>query len=88
MKLKDMKVSKRAYIGFGILELLMVVLVIAAITATKGVNSRLEQIVKTNDTLITAAYDVKDADNTVEVVLLARFTSKKDADVQALRPAE
>ncbi len=79
MKLKDIRISKRLFIGFGILDLLMVALVITGITATKRMNDRLEGIVNNNDAMIEAAYDVKDGVVTINLTTLASFTTKDEA---------
>ena len=44
MNFKNIRIGKRLGIGFGILGLMMIVLVVAGITATATMNSRLEEI--------------------------------------------
>ncbi len=79
MKLKDIRISRRLFVGFGILELLMVVLIITGVSATRGMNGRLEQIVQKNNALVEAAYGLKDGVNTLNLTVLASFTSKDEA---------
>jgi methyl-accepting chemotaxis protein len=78
VKLKDIKIGKRLFIGFAILELLMVVLVFAGVSATRSMNSRLEQIVNNNDPKIEAAHGVKEAVSAINIAALELFTAKDD----------
>jgi methyl-accepting chemotaxis protein len=78
MKLKDVSISKRLLIGFGIVELLMVVLVVTGIRATSNMNARLEELAAVNTEKIRAAYDVKDGVNTINLTTLASFATKDE----------
>jgi len=82
MVFKDVGISKRLAIGFGILGFLMVALVVTGITATSMINSRLEQIAQVNNAKIQAAYEMKDGIKTVNLMALSKLLSR-DATVTA-----
>lgn len=77
--LKNIGISKRLAIGFGILGFLMVLLVITGITAASMINSRLEQIARVNNAKIQAAYETKDGIKTVNLMALSKLLSKDEA---------
>ena len=79
MALRNIRISKRLAIGFGILGFLMVVLVITGITATSVINSGLEQIAQVNNAKIQAAYDMKDGIKSVNLMVLSKLSSKDEA---------
>jgi methyl-accepting chemotaxis protein len=79
MNFRDIRISKRLGIGFGILGLLMITLVIAGIAATKMMNSHLEQITQVNNFKIQTAYDVKDGVKNVQLLVLSGLVSKDEA---------
>jgi methyl-accepting chemotaxis protein len=79
MKLKDIKIGRRLFVGFGVVELLMVVLVITGIATTRNMNTRLEYIVNVTAEKVEAAYDLKDAVNTINLTSLGTFSTKDEA---------
>jgi methyl-accepting chemotaxis protein len=79
MNLKNIKINRRLGIAFGILGLLMIVLVITGIGATRMMNSRLEQITRINNAKIQAAYDMKDGIKTVNLFVLSKLVTKDQA---------
>ena len=79
MAFKDIRISKRLAIGFGILGFFMIVLVITGITATSVINSGLEQIAQVNNAKIQAAYDMKDGIKSVNLMILSKLSSKDEA---------
>ena len=79
MKLKDIRVGKRLFIGFGIMNLILVGICIFGLSMITSVNGSLEQIVQKNNVLIQAAYDMKDGFDTVTLTVLATLTSKDEA---------
>ena len=79
MALRNIRISKRLAIGFGILGFLMVALVITGITATSVINSGLEQIAQVNNAKIQAAYDMKDGIKSVNLMILSKLSSKDEA---------
>ena len=76
---RNVGISKRLAIGFGILGFLMVALVITGIVATSMINSRLEQIAQVNNAKIQAAYETKDGIKTVNLMALSKLLSKDEA---------
>ena len=79
MNFKDIRIGKRLGIGFGILGLMMIVLVVAGITATATMNSRLEEIAKVNSIKTQSAYEAMDAVKTLQATMLAGFVQKDEA---------
>ncbi|OPY60889.1 MAG: Methyl-accepting chemotaxis protein McpS [Syntrophorhabdaceae bacterium PtaU1.Bin034] len=79
MIFKNIGISKRLAIGFGILGFLMVVLVITGIISTSMINSRLEQITQVNTAKIQAAYEMKDGIKTVNLMAFGTLLSKDEA---------
>ena len=79
MKLKDIRIGKRLFIGFGIMNLILVGICIFGLSMITSVNGSLEQIVEKNNVLIKAAYDMKDGLNTANLTALAAFTTKDEA---------
>ena len=79
MNLKDIRIGKRLFIAFGILELLMVALIIIGARTTVSMNGRLEDIVNEHNALIDAAYNVKDGVVTINLTTLASIMTKDEA---------
>ena len=79
MKLKDIRVGKRLFIGFGIMNFILVGICVFGLSMITGVNGSLEQIVGKNDVLIKAAYDMKDGFSAVNLTVLAALTAKDEA---------
>ena len=79
MKLKDIRVGKRLFIAFGIMDFMLVAICFFGLSMIGGVNGSLEQIVGKNDVLTKAAYDMKDGFNTVSLTVLAALTTKDEA---------
>jgi methyl-accepting chemotaxis protein len=79
MKLKDMRIGKRLGIGFGLLVLMMVALVIAGIVATRGMNAKLNQIVKINNAKVEAAQNFLTGTKTTSALLLGAMATKDEA---------
>ena len=79
MKLKDIRVGKRLFIAFGIMDFILVAICAFGLSMITGVNGSLEQIVGKNDVLIKAAYDMKDGFSAVNLTVLAALTTKDEA---------
>ena len=79
MKLKDIRVGKRLFIAFGIMDFILVGICAFGLSMITGVNGSLEQIVGKNDVLTKAAYDMKDGLNTANLAILAALTTKDEA---------
>ncbi|MGA2106268.1 MAG: methyl-accepting chemotaxis protein [Syntrophorhabdales bacterium] len=79
MKLKDIRVGKRLFVGFGIMDFILVAICLFGLSMIAGVNGSLEQIVGKNDVLIKAAYDMKDGFSAVNLTVLAALTAKDEA---------
>jgi methyl-accepting chemotaxis protein len=79
MKLKDIKVGKRLFIAFGIMNLMLVGICAFGLSMITGVNGSLEQVVGKNDVLTKAAYDMKDGLKTANLAILAALTTKDEA---------
>ena len=79
MKLKDIRIGKRLFIGFGIMNLILVGICIFGLSMITSVNGSLEQIVEKNNVLIKAAYDMKDGLNMANLTALTAFTTKDEA---------
>ncbi|MGD0230776.1 MAG: methyl-accepting chemotaxis protein [Syntrophorhabdales bacterium] len=79
MKLKDIRVGKRLFIGFGVMNLILVGICMFGLSMITSVNGSLEQIVEKNNVLIKAAYDMKDGLNTANFTVLAALTTKDEA---------
>ena len=80
MKLKDIRVGKRLFIGFGIMNLILVGICAFGLSMITVVNGSLEQIVGKNDVLTKAAYDMKDGLNTANLSVLAALTATDEAN--------
>jgi methyl-accepting chemotaxis protein len=79
MKLKDIRVGKRLFIAFGIMNLMLVGICAFGLSMITGVNGSLEQVVGKNDVLTKAAYDMKDGLKTANLAILAALTTKDEA---------
>ena len=79
MKLKDVRVGKRLFAGFGVMNIMLVAICIFGLSMITSVNSSLERIVEKNNVLIKAAYDMKDGLNTANLTLLETLTTKDEA---------
>ncbi len=79
MNFKNVKIGKRLGVGFGILGLMMIVLVVAGITATARMNSRLEEIANVNSIKTQSAYEAMDAVKTLQATMLTGFVQKDEA---------
>jgi len=80
VKLKDIRVGKRLFIGFGIMNLILVGICAFGLSMITVVNGSLEQIVGKNDVLTKAAYDMKDGLNTANLSVLAALTATDEAN--------
>lgn len=63
MRLKNIKVGTRLFTGFGIMNLLLVLVCIFGLSMITGVNNKLEQIVEKDNALISQLSAAKEGDN-------------------------
>jgi methyl-accepting chemotaxis protein len=78
MGFKNIRVGKKLGIGFGLIVVLMVILVIAGIAATRAMNGRLKQIVEINNTKIEAAHNFQIGTRTVSLLMLGAVAAKDE----------
>jgi methyl-accepting chemotaxis protein len=79
MNFKDLKISKRLGIGFGILGFMMVAIVVIGVVVTSMMNARLKQITQVNNVKTQLAYDMKDGIKTVNLFVLSKLVTKDES---------
>ena len=65
-RFSNLTISKRLAVGFGVILALMIILTATGIWSLSGMNSKIEQIIKVNNTKIEHAYSIQNAINAID----------------------
>ena len=65
-RFSKLTISKRLAVGFGVILALMIILTATGIWSLSGMNSKIEQIIKVNNTKIEHAYSIQNAINAID----------------------
>jgi methyl-accepting chemotaxis protein len=84
-RFSNFTISKRLAVGFGVILALMIILTVTGIWSLSGMNSKIEQIIKVNNTKIEHAYAIQNAINTIDKNVFTIVLSGDEATTKTER---
>ena len=84
-RFSNLTISKRLAVGFGVILALMIILTATGIWSLSGMNSKIEQIIKVNNTKIEHAYSIQNAINAIDKSVFTVVLSNDEATTKTER---
>jgi len=84
-RFSNLTISKRLAVGFGVILALMIILTATGIWSLSGMNSKIEQIIKVNNTKIEHAYAIQNAMNAIDKSVFTIVLSNDEATTKTER---
>ncbi|MBP1746302.1 MAG: methyl-accepting chemotaxis protein [Deltaproteobacteria bacterium] len=84
-RFSKLTISKRLAVGFGVILALMIILTATGIWSLSGMNSKIEQIIKVNNTKIEHAYSIQNAINAIDKSVFTIVLSNDEATTKTER---
>lgn len=84
-RFSNLTISKRLAVGFGVILALMIILTATGIWSLSGMNSKIEQIIKINNTKIEHAYSIQNAINAIDKSVFTIVLSNDEATTKTER---
>jgi len=84
-RFSNLTISKRLAVGFGVILALMITLTATGIWSLSGMNSKIEQIIKVNNTKIEHAYAIQNAINAIDKSVFTIVLSNDEATTKTER---
>jgi methyl-accepting chemotaxis protein len=84
-RFSNFTISKRLAVGFGVILALMIILTVTGIWSLSGMNSKIEQIIKVNNTKIEHAYAIQNAINAIDKSVFTIVLSNDEATTKTER---
>jgi methyl-accepting chemotaxis protein len=84
-RFSNLTISKRLAVGFGVILALMIILTATGIWSLSGMNSKIEQIIKVNNTKIEHAYAIQNAMNAIDKSVFTIVLSNDEATIKTER---
>jgi len=84
-RFSNLTISKRLAVGFGVILALMIILTATGIWSLSGMNSKIEQIIKVNNTKIEHAYSIQNAINAIDKSVFTIVLSNDEATTKTER---
>jgi methyl-accepting chemotaxis protein len=84
-RFSNLTISKRLAVGFGVILALMIILTATGIWSLSGMNSKIEQIIKVNNTKIEHAYSIQNAINAIDKSVFTIVLSNDESTTKTER---